>query len=185
MSKADETLLCRADIIECMQPYYKTYHDHDIITLMEKEKGLQSSLYISYPTFSEYESTSSLSLQLLSHPSLFLDHMNAALLVYQQQILYAFDEDAQSIDGLVLQTASHVRLLNLPLENHSITKATISAIRCNDVGQLLQINGTVIRSGAVRVLETSREYICNHVNCRHVFNIHSDLSQGHLLKIPV
>lgn len=45
--------------------------------------------------------------------------------------------------------------------------------------------GTVIRSGAAKMLEVSREYRCQNKTCGAVFSVHSDMSQGNLLAPPV
>ncbi|CAM9825847.1 unnamed protein product, partial [Ectocarpus fasciculatus] len=44
--------------------------------------------------------------------------------------------------------------------------------------------GTVIRSGAAKMLEVSREYRCQNKTCGAVFSVHSDMSQGNLLAPP-
>lgn len=45
--------------------------------------------------------------------------------------------------------------------------------------------GTVIRSGAVKMLEASRDYRCQNKTCGAVFSVQSDMSQGNLLAQPV
>lgn len=47
------------------------------------------------------------------------------------------------------------------------------------------VQGTVIRSGAVKMLEVAREYRCQNKSCGAVFSVHSDMSQGNLLAPPV
>ncbi|CAM9724732.1 unnamed protein product, partial [Choristocarpus tenellus] len=45
--------------------------------------------------------------------------------------------------------------------------------------------GTVIRTGNIKMLEVSRDYQCKNKTCSVVFSVRSDMSQGNLLVPPV
>lgn len=77
-----------------------------------------------------------------------------------------------------------VRVENLP-PVPPLRKAAISAIRSNDVKQLIQIAGTVVRTGMIKMQETEREYQCCNARCGHRFLVKSDPEQGNILEIPV
>ncbi|POM73034.1 DNA replication licensing factor MCM9 [Phytophthora palmivora] len=72
-----------------------------------------------------------------------------------------------------------VRVENLP-PVPPLRKTAISAIRSNDVKQLIQIAGTVVRTG----MEMEREYQCCNARCGHRFLVKSDPEQGNVLEIP-
>ncbi|MCO5550270.1 hypothetical protein L7F22_003751 [Adiantum nelumboides] len=59
---------------------------------------------------------------------------------------------------------------------------SISKIRVKDIGRLITIKGTVIRSGAIKLLEGERLYECN--KCKYRFKIYPDLETGNLLQQP-
>lgn len=77
-----------------------------------------------------------------------------------------------------------VRVENLP-PVPPLRKPAISAIRSNDVKQLIQIAGTVVRTGLIKMQETEREYQCCNARCGHRFLVKSDPEQGNVLEIPV
>ncbi|RLN80559.1 hypothetical protein BBO99_00004405 [Phytophthora kernoviae] len=76
-----------------------------------------------------------------------------------------------------------VRVENLP-PVPPLKKEAISAIRSNDVKQLIQIAGTVVRTGMIKMQETEREYQCSNAHCGHRFLVKSDPEQGNILEIP-
>ncbi|CEG48936.1 dna replication licensing factor mcm9 [Plasmopara halstedii] len=76
-----------------------------------------------------------------------------------------------------------VRVENLP-PVPPLRKTTISTIRSNDVKQLIQIAGTVVRTGMIKMQETEREYQCCSARCGYRFLVRSDPEQGNILEIP-
>jgi DNA helicase MCM9 len=69
-----------------------------------------------------------------------------------------------------------------PLPAHR--KPNVSALRCGDVGPLVQIEGTVVRTGAVRVLEAARTYRCLDHRCDCTFVVTPDATQGNIFEAP-
>ena len=63
-------------------------------------------------------------------------------------------------------------------------KPNVSSIRADDVGGLVQVSGTVIRTGAVKMLEYIREYQCQSSRCNHEFTVAADMEQGNILEEP-
>eukprot|EP01064_Diplonema_japonicum_P003087 TRINITY_DN1203_c1_g1_i1.p1 TRINITY_DN1203_c1_g1~~TRINITY_DN1203_c1_g1_i1.p1 ORF type:complete len:953 (+),score=267.58 TRINITY_DN1203_c1_g1_i1:61-2919(+) len=59
-----------------------------------------------------------------------------------------------------------VRVVNLPLTK-DFFKRSITALRTEDVGQLMSVRGIVIREGSVRMFEASKEYACER--CHNTF----------------
>ncbi|KAK1796159.1 hypothetical protein P4O66_009243, partial [Electrophorus voltai] len=54
--------------------------------------------------------------------------------------------------------------------------------KARDVGHFLSVTGTVIRTGATKVLEQRRDYMCN--KCRHVFSVQADFEQHYSFVPP-
>lgn len=68
----------------------------------------------------------------------------------------------------------HPRLVRPPLCD-SVCKPNVSAIRSSDVGIVIQVRGTVIRTGQIKMLESEREYSCD--KCAHKFKVFADMDQ--------
>jgi len=68
----------------------------------------------------------------------------------------------------------HPRLVRPPLCD-SVCKPNVSAIRSSDVGIIIQVRGTVIRTGQIKMLESEREYACD--KCAHRFKVFADMDQ--------
>jgi len=68
----------------------------------------------------------------------------------------------------------HPRLVRPPLCN-SICKPNVSSVRSSDVGVVIQVRGTVIRTGQIKMLEAEREYACE--KCGHKFKVFADMDQ--------
>jgi DNA replicative helicase MCM subunit Mcm2 (Cdc46/Mcm family) len=60
--------------------------------------------------------------------------------------------------------------------------AGISQLRCSHVGRLLHVRGTVIRAGAPKVMEASKDHVCT--KCKHRFTVRASLAHGGKLKLP-
>uniref|UniRef100_K3WF99 DNA helicase n=1 Tax=Globisporangium ultimum (strain ATCC 200006 / CBS 805.95 / DAOM BR144) TaxID=431595 RepID=K3WF99_GLOUD len=132
----------------------------------------------------------SLGTLLFRHPDQFLPLFHAAL---AQQVTAAamvlpsasrrLSNELAGAQGfaavpLKAQQKLKVRIEFLPPVN-PLRKSTISTIRSNDVKQLIQIAGTVIK-----MQETSREYQCSNSRCQYRFLVKSDPEQGNILEIP-
>jgi len=75
----------------------------------------------------------------------------------------------------------HPRLVRPPLCD-SICKPNVSAIRSSDVGIIIQVRGTVIRTGQIKMLESEREYACE--KCAHKFKVFADMDQFNGSLVP-
>lgn len=67
-----------------------------------------------------------------------------------------------------------------PLEEH--WKGNVSALRAGDVGPIVQVGGTVVRTGSVKMLELCRVYQC--CGCSEEFRAFADRERGNLLEKP-
>mmetsp|Transcript_17381 Transcript_17381/g.37846 ORF Transcript_17381/g.37846 Transcript_17381/m.37846 type:complete len:1177 (-) Transcript_17381:97-3627(-) len=67
----------------------------------------------------------------------------------------------------------HARLVHLP-PHLQFCKPTLSSISSADVGTVVQICGTCVRAGPVRMMETIRTYRCLGKGCGHEFGFNAD-----------
>ena len=77
----------------------------------------------------------------------------------------------------------NIRVLNVP-PLAELNKRTISDIRATDYNQFIQISGTVVRTGSVRVLEVSKQYQCCKPRYGHKFRVLADPEQNNMLPTP-
>ena len=87
---------------------------------------------------------------------------------------------SSSLRGSVKRRVT-MRIVNLP-PSVEFNKRSVSSLRSFDVGGLVQIPGTVVRTGMVKMLELSREYEC--CRCGHTFFVAADMEQGNILEAP-
>jgi DNA replicative helicase MCM subunit Mcm2 (Cdc46/Mcm family) len=95
--------------------------------------------------------------QLLRNPGLLLDLFDEALLGVQQ----AMQELGIGGSASCVKRNAHVRMEGLP-RTPDLCKPNISSIRNTDSGRMIQIQGTVVRSGMLKMLEVSRKYQCQN-----------------------
>eukprot|EP00602_Paraphysomonas_sp_CaronLab_P007190 CAMPEP_0185038984 /NCGR_PEP_ID=MMETSP1103-20130426/35307_1 /TAXON_ID=36769 /ORGANISM="Paraphysomonas bandaiensis, Strain Caron Lab Isolate" /LENGTH=709 /DNA_ID=CAMNT_0027577675 /DNA_START=251 /DNA_END=2377 /DNA_ORIENTATION=- len=61
---------------------------------------------------------------------------------------------------------------------------TIGQLRSFEIEKLVQITGTVIRTGSVQMLKVSKEYECTNTKCGFRFRVRADPEQGNVLPQP-
>ncbi|MCL4126415.1 UNVERIFIED_CONTAM: hypothetical protein GTU68_052716 [Idotea baltica] len=80
-----------------------------------------------------------------------------------------YDKEKESDTQICLKLKVHIRLTGLPkfpeLYRHAVPHA-------NDVGRILCISGTVVRTVSPKMLEYQREYTC--LKCKHCFVVKAD-----------
>ncbi len=74
----------------------------------------------------------------------------------------------------------HIRFSSLPPISDFV-KPSISYIRAQECNSLIQLSGTIVRTGAVRMLELSKKYQCHNPRCRHSFRVYADPEQDYLI----
>lgn len=96
-------------------------------------------------------------------------------------------KDSSSLVKIVLAHRAkmnyHIRFSSLPPVDE-LCKPTISDIRANEVGSLVQITGTIVRMSGVRMLEQSKSFECQNPKCGFRFVVHADPEQNNILPQP-
>ena len=99
----------------------------------------------------------------LHQPRELLPFFDAAIVALQRTLLEAHAER----NMMTLKPSCHARLHRMP-RSSELRKHTISSIRAADINKLIEVPGTVIRTGTVKMLQTERSYECTQ--CRHRFS---------------
>jgi len=71
----------------------------------------------------------------------------------------------------------HVRLQHLP-PHCETSKSSASSITASDVGSVVQLNGTVIRTSQIRMLNEYKVFRCLNSKCGHEFRVYADMEQS-------
>jgi DNA helicase MCM9 len=85
----------------------------------------------------------------------FLPLADEACLLVQQQLLKV----SSSRTLMAFKPHIHSRIIHLP-RTSEIIRETVSSILSRDVGHVVQVPGTVVRTGMLKMLEHSRRYRC-------------------------
>uniref|UniRef100_UPI00358E190E DNA helicase MCM9-like isoform X1 n=1 Tax=Myxine glutinosa TaxID=7769 RepID=UPI00358E190E len=112
---------------------------------------------------------------LLSQPEVALRAFDAVLQRASASLLESLAESA----GCTVKKNLHTRVSGLPQCPELMRDRVPRAV---DLGRLLCVSGTVIRTGTARLLEYSREYVC--MKCRHEFVVRADPERYHTLAVP-
>jgi DNA helicase MCM9 len=108
-------------------------------------------------------------------------------ILYHPKLLLPLFDDALNtcISHLYRETAlfGHVRICHLPPVSNVI-KASISEIKPSDGDNLIQVCGTVVSTGGIRMLEVSRQFECLNPKCKHQFRVYADNEQDSVIIHP-
>lgn len=119
---------------------------------------------------------------IISTPRTILPFLDAALVKAQSALL---QRPLPERHLLTLKENVHVRLSGLA---HFLDKAcnkinpSVGDISSAHIDKLITVRGTVVRTGAVKLLEARRLYECTR--CRHRFVVAADLEQGATVQLP-
>ena len=105
--------------------------------------------------------------RLITNPSVLLPIAETAAIATQECLMKQIEQSSNRADLNLRQSEQNytikrnvkVRILNLPL-TEDFCKRSITALRTEDVGQLLSVRGIVIREGSVKMYEAVKEFAC-------------------------
>ncbi|KAJ2851113.1 DNA helicase mcm9 [Coemansia brasiliensis] len=117
-----------------------------------------------------------LAMLLLESPSRYLPLFNHACVSAQRSL----KQSILTNNIATVNQDAQVRITHLP--NHPVLHRT-RVPGSDDVGRLLCISGTVIRTGLVKMMETHRTYACT--KCRGTFSIGAEIEQYNYIPKPV
>lgn len=119
-------------------------------------------------------------LELLEH----CDKTASILVANASKLLPIFDEAIRAVEQRLLQLHKrkeemifkpfvHARLVHLQMCGEHFKMMMPRSV---DVGRFLEVQGTVIRAGRIKMLEWEKYYQCT--TCKHRFPVHADMEQG-------
>ncbi|XP_063610994.1 DNA helicase MCM9-like [Penaeus indicus] len=160
---------------DVFEAFYLKYHRDDLLNILESEdEDEHYPLTVNFLTL--FEEHVEVAESLLASPIKLLPVLNAALVAASSKLL---SELGSEKNHLTLKTKLHARITGLPtcpeLFRHAIP-------RTSDIGRLLCVAGTVVRTTAAKMLEYQKEFIC--AKCKHVFTVKADHDQYYQLNKP-
>ncbi|CAM6089884.1 unnamed protein product [Calypogeia fissa] len=161
----------------CMD-FLDRYHRADIEDVMLAEDGIAHySLVIEFVDL--YDANPELCCMLYEQPTKLLQNFDDGARELQERMY----NDVKGKGNICLKENVHVRVSveGLPLD-HPQMHPSISQVRVKDVGRLLTIHGTVIRSGGIKMLDGEKIYECT--KCKHRFKMSTDLEMGNSIQLP-
>lgn len=119
---------------------------------------------------------SALAFSLLHFPTLLIPIFDEAILESQNLAIINMNSAGKSKGGLSIKRNCHIRIHQLP-PVPQLSKSTIGQIRSFEVDKLIQICGTVVRLGSVKMLHIYKEFECMNKKCGLKFRVCADPEQ--------
>jgi DNA helicase MCM9 len=125
---------------------------------------------------------SALSYSVLHYPKLLVPLFEDALLELQKDFV---KQPSQLSSDQVYQVKAqcHIRIVSLPSVSQ-FSKSSICDVKAHETDAFIQVTGTVVRTGGVRMLEQSKQYECQNAKCRLRFTVCADPEQEYMLPQP-
>ncbi|XP_042214079.1 DNA helicase MCM9-like, partial [Homarus americanus] len=160
---------------DVFEVYFLKHHRCDILTIMEADNEDEHySVIVNFLTL--FEEHVEVAESLLASPVKLLPVLDMGLL---RAALKVMDEVKGEKEDLSMKTNIHARITGLPtcpeLYRHAVP-------RTSDVGRLLCVSGTVVRTTAAKMLEYQKDFMC--IQCKHVFTVKADHDQYYVMNKP-
>uniref|UniRef100_A0AAG5CY52 DNA helicase MCM9 n=1 Tax=Anopheles atroparvus TaxID=41427 RepID=A0AAG5CY52_ANOAO len=159
-----------------MEAYLKQYHDQEITDLLNNPDDLlHVSIHVNLTHLKRKQSE--LFARILRNTEAEVAKWNECLLRAQKSLI---EGNLFLEPGFQIKQNCHVRFVNLPLTPAELRRA---AYPSNDnVGQFLQVKGSVIRMTSSRFLEYKREYCCTR--CKRKVLFEAEYSKSYVFDPP-
>ncbi|KAF5188795.1 Dna helicase mcm9 [Thalictrum thalictroides] len=168
-----------SDLCVAFAKFLIIYHKEQIRSIvLSQDPMLHYSLQIDFAELTEHDP--SLAHLLFSQPTQLLPVFDDGALRAQQ---IAWKEGLKRCANASIKNFVHVRInvSGSPLESPE-SFPSIGRVRVKHRGILLTLKGTVIRSGAIKMIEGEREYECR--KCKHKFKLYPELESGNSIRLP-
>ncbi|KAI8326304.1 mcm domain-containing protein [Martensiomyces pterosporus] len=156
-----------------MQLFLEQYYPGDIERLLVDQELDVHSLEVDMHSLIEFNYE--IATLLLESPTKYLPLLNSACAAAQSRL----KQSSSLSSALTVKERVQVRIAHLP--NHpSLVRTKIPG--SEDIGRLLSVAGTVIRTGLVKMMETHRAYVCG--KCRASFMVEAEIEQYSYIPKP-
>lgn len=123
-----------------------------------------------------------LAFSVIHYPQLLLPLFDEALIALQEALFSHPSFLSEHSNGCV-KSLCHIRIAELP-PMQELIKSSIGDINVESGKRLLQVSGTIVRTGGVRMLELAKQYECQNPKCRYRFTVYADPEQDNMLPQP-
>jgi DNA helicase MCM9 len=171
-----------AQYVELMIGYLEAHHLQQVVEILT-ELDCATSRHYSVPiALSEVMAWDGpkgawLGTMLVHHTETLLPYFDDAIRELQKTLIASHEER----EFMAYKPSVHARLCRLP-QCGALRKETVSSLRADDVNRLVQVPGTVIRTGQLKMLQVEKEYEC--AKCRFRFKCRAELEQRHQMALP-
>ena len=150
--------------------------------LLEESSNTSRDYSISLDAFDLLNKDPILGNLLLRYPATLLPLLEKAVVRAQHELVQRLSQEDGKLDRTLAPHASvkggnatriHARLVNLPPYCFKPSMATIQA---QDVGKIVQVTGTVVRTSSIQMYESARTYQCTgKQGCGGTFTVFADM----------
>ncbi|KAH7423011.1 hypothetical protein KP509_12G035300 [Ceratopteris richardii] len=182
--KGVRPLLHESDFVEACKDFLKQNHIQEIEAIyFAEEDTINYAIVVEYADLLDFKPW--VAECLFFRPSKFLPLLDDAVRLVQDDIKVVYEKGKNPEDpDILIKDFVHVRInIHGSAAECSETQPSISKIRVEDIGRLITLKGTVIRSGTIKLLEGERLYEC--CKCKHRFKVYPDLETGNSLQQPI
>jgi DNA helicase MCM9 len=172
-----------SEYMELMADYISKHHTEEIREILLDSSATTAKHHsISINMLDLMWENAALGTLLLHQPTKLQQLFDDAVLEVQDRHLQALQE-ARDSDAMfmTIKTLCHARMHQLP-RCAQLCKPTVSSIRADDINRLISVSGTIIRTGAIKMLQSRREYTC--AKCKHRFFCMADVEQRYVMNLP-
>jgi len=155
--------------------FNESVYQDQIITIFE-EADENKHYGVEFHSMDLFQKNMELGRALFEQPEDFYRLATQALILTQEWLMAI----PNGPDG-TLKKHVHVRLRGL-FSSPEDYRETVSSIRSSDCGKLVQMEGTVTRTGKKKILEYSKSYICK--SCKHEWEVVAHIRDNFIVATP-
>jgi len=171
------------DYIDRLSEYLMTFElesIEDILLMQIQGQKHDFSLEVHYTDLADFDQD--LGYVIIHHPALLMPCFNNALYKVQADVVAHSSFVKKHHRTGTAKKKSQIRLVGLPVTDKKFTKSSIGALRSDEVDRFVQFTGTIVRSGAVKLLDLAKEYRCQ--TCGHCIGVTADPEQDNMIPQP-
>ncbi|MED6108724.1 DNA helicase mcm9 [Stylosanthes scabra] len=161
-----------------MAAYLLRYHSHQLRSIASSpDPNLHYALFIDFAELMEEHPH--LARLIFSEPTPYLQAFDNAALLSHRIVLRDLEQEKNAVEKNFIHV--RINISGSPLE-FSETFPSIGRVRVQHRGILLTVKGTVIRSGAIKMHEGERKYMCN--KCKKSFTVYPEVEARNSISLP-
>lgn len=173
-----EKTMDRGDWIMLLANFLVRQHPHQLHSIVSSpDSTLHFPLFVDFAELMQH--TPLFARLLFSHPDTYLKVFDDAALYAHKIALSEMPNGQKGIEKQFIHV--RINISGSPLE-HPDTFPSIGRVRVRHRGILLTLKGIVIRSGAIKMHEGERNYICQ--KCKHIFPVYPEVEARNSISLP-